>query len=342
MGRSVDGGMTIPRGHVGFDVAGLVPGAATAVTVTLPAGDAPDTWFNYGPTSAVPAPHWYPFNYDGTTGAEFDGNVVTLHYVDGLRGDADLTANGTVAGAPGGGGNQPVLPDEFDGVADEVEDAGPNNGDGNNDLTPDREQGEVASLPAFFPEEDKPYVVFEATQPDQKLCNVVALDGSTLGISRESQVPGPDELAGYNFENGFFDLHVVDVPPGGTAEVRLILPEGATPDTWFMYGPEAGNPDDHWYRFDFDAASGTGAVIDGNEVTLHFVDGQRGDNDLSANGIIGDPGAPATAIRNTLQTSGSGGGCSVLPGASVWRGGAWWLLLGMLAVRSVQRLRRKR
>ena len=28
-------------------------------------------------------------------------------------------------------------------------------------------------------------------------------------------------------------------------------------------------------------------------ITLHFVDGQRGDGDLTANGVIADPGAPA-------------------------------------------------
>ena len=49
------------------------------------------------------APHWYEFAYDGTTGAEIAGNLITLHFVDGLRGDDDLNGtNGTVVdiGAP--------------------------------------------------------------------------------------------------------------------------------------------------------------------------------------------------------------------------------------------------
>jgi hypothetical protein len=36
----------------------------------------------------------------------------------------------------------------------------------------------------------------------------------------------------------------------------------------------------------------TGAVINGNEITLHLVDGKRGDHDLTANGEIVEPGAP--------------------------------------------------
>ena len=37
----------------------------------------------------------------------------------------------------------------------------------------------------------------------------------------------------------------------------------------------------------------TGAEFDGNVITLHFVDGERGDHDLTADGIIDDPGGPA-------------------------------------------------
>ncbi|MCK5454529.1 MAG: T9SS type A sorting domain-containing protein, partial [Calditrichia bacterium] len=40
----------------------------------------------------------------------------------------------------------------------------------------------------------------------------------------------------------------------------------------------------------FDGA--TGAVIHGDTITLHFIDGQRGDRDITANGIVTEPGAP--------------------------------------------------
>jgi hypothetical protein len=62
-----------------------------------------DTYHKFGPTPASPVPHWYEFLYDGSTGAEFDGGRIILHFVDGGRGDDDLTANGRVTdiGAPG-------------------------------------------------------------------------------------------------------------------------------------------------------------------------------------------------------------------------------------------------
>lgn len=48
-------------------------------------------------------PHWYEFMYDGQTGAVIAGNVITLHFVDGLRGDDDLKADGIIIdqGGPG-------------------------------------------------------------------------------------------------------------------------------------------------------------------------------------------------------------------------------------------------
>jgi len=57
----------------------------------------------YGPTPDNPSPHWYDFMYDGTTGAEINGNEVTLHFVDGLRGDEDITVNDIIVdqGGPG-------------------------------------------------------------------------------------------------------------------------------------------------------------------------------------------------------------------------------------------------
>jgi len=51
------------------------------------------------------------------------------------------------------------------------------------------------------------------------------------------------------------------------------------------------DPTPHWYRFLYGGR--TGAIIVGRTVIVYFVDGERGDDDLSANGVIRDPGAPA-------------------------------------------------
>ena len=244
-----------------------------------------------------------------------------------MRGDADLTSDGLISGSPGGAG---VMPADLDGVADADEDAAPNGGDGNNDAIPDSQQDDVTSLPDI----NANYVTLEAVQPGHTLHYIQSLDGSTLGLA-----PAPALLAGNNFENGFFEIHVANVAPGGSAEVRITLPPGAVPDKYFMYGPEPGNPVDHWYLFDFDPASGTGAVINGNVVTLFLVDGGRGDADLTANGVIADPGGPGTPIANANATSG-GGGCSLAGGnAGLQQAGAWWLLLLLGAGYAIRRWR---
>ena len=48
-----------------------------------------------------PFQHYYYFPYDGKTGAEVRGNQI-VHFVDGQRGDHDLTVNGQIEtlGAP--------------------------------------------------------------------------------------------------------------------------------------------------------------------------------------------------------------------------------------------------
>jgi predicted outer membrane repeat protein len=98
-------GVTFPYGFFEFAVNGLASGAATTVTIYLPAGANPNTYYKYGGTPENRTPHWYEFMYDGQTqtGAKIAGNVITLYFVDGLRGDDDLTANGIIVdqGGPG-------------------------------------------------------------------------------------------------------------------------------------------------------------------------------------------------------------------------------------------------
>ncbi len=93
-----------PAGFLSFGVQGLAPGGSATVQIilhTTPTEVITNYW-KYGPTPDNPAPHWYEFLYDGTTGAEVAGNVITLHFKDGARGDADLLENGVITdpGAP--------------------------------------------------------------------------------------------------------------------------------------------------------------------------------------------------------------------------------------------------
>ncbi len=93
-------GVELPDGILSFEVAGLTAGGST--TVTIYTTKAVTGYFKYGPTPDDPTDHWYAFEYDGTTGAEIREDRVVLHFVDGLRGDSDLAANGVIddPGAP--------------------------------------------------------------------------------------------------------------------------------------------------------------------------------------------------------------------------------------------------
>lgn len=95
--------MEFPYGFFNFTITDIPPDGSTTVTITLPAGETVGTYYKYGPTPSDAVPHWYEFLYDGTTGAQISGNIITLHFVDGLRGDDDLdNTNGSVTdiGAP--------------------------------------------------------------------------------------------------------------------------------------------------------------------------------------------------------------------------------------------------
>jgi hypothetical protein len=118
----------------------------------------------------------------------------------------------------------------------------------------------------------------------------------------------PGTRAG-DFPLGFlqFTVTVPTVSGGpGAALVKLSLPpDAATPTHYYKFGPTPDNETQHWYDFAFDPSSQTGAVFPGQtdpltgevvpagQVNLHFVDGKRGDDDLSANGTIVDAGGPA-------------------------------------------------
>ncbi|MFW6147106.1 MAG: choice-of-anchor U domain-containing protein [Thermodesulfobacteriota bacterium] len=68
----------------------------------------------------------------------------------------------------------------------------------------------------------------------------------------------------------------------------MLSPPNATPATYYKYGPTPSDTTDHWYEFLYDGK--TGAEIDENIVTLHFVDGKRGDDNPIADGIVIDEG----------------------------------------------------
>lgn len=124
--------------------------------------------------------------------------------------------------------------------------------------------------------------------------SAAALDPGTQlqGLTISQTNPSPSNApAGVTFPAGFVSFQVTGVTAGGPARVQLALASGIAVNSYWQFGPEPDNVSPHWYDFAFNGT--TGAVINGNLITLHFVDGQRGDHDLTANGVIDDPGAPA-------------------------------------------------
>jgi hypothetical protein len=123
--------------------------------------------------------------------------------------------------------------------------------------------------------------------------------------------PAADPPNDVNFDYGYLDFTVAGIGAGQSTSVTLYLPVGAAPTTYYKYGKTPDNPADHWYEFLYDGQ--TGAEISGNVITLHFVDGQRGDDVLTPDGLVIDVGGPGFENTVAADTSGSsgGGGCFI-------------------------------
>jgi hypothetical protein len=133
------------------------------------------------------------------------------------------------------------------------------------------------------------------------------------GSSSDPLSSGPSDNV--TFPDGLFQFTIQGVSPGGATTVEMILPVtmGLDPSmaTFYKFGPTPQNHTPHWYQFlyhqqtDTDDASTTGAqFLDSTHILLHFVDGQRGDDDLTANGVIVDPGGPAIRLLVVVQVPG--------------------------------------
>lgn len=160
---------------------------------------------------------------------------------------------------------------------------------------------------------------------------------ATLANIAASTNPDPAGTpAGVNFSEGFFSFEVNDITPGGAVMVAMELPENFTPNTYYMYGPTPDNASPHWYEFLYDGQ--TGAEFFGNNyVVLHFVDGARGDADLTADGSVTDPGAPGIAPAAT--SSSGGGGCTLAAHgqAAGSRLDLWLLAIGLAVLASYRK-----
>lgn len=124
--------------------------------------------------------------------------------------------------------------------------------------------------------------------------------------------------AGVSFPHGFLRFTAAHCPAANGAVTVTVtypraIPAGAR---YYKYGKEPGNAVDHYYTIP--------ATINGNQVSFTLTDGERGDDDLTADGIIRDPGGIGVRTGDALQP---------IPTLSEQAWLALSALLGLLAVR---------
>jgi len=99
--------------------------------------------------------------------------------------------------------------------------------------------------------------------------------------------PSPGDAPALNFPYGFFNFTIEGLTSGETAVITISLP-GDMPTTteYWKYGPTPANQVDHWYQIPIGDNDGD------NVITIAITDGGDGDDDLTANGTITEPGGP--------------------------------------------------
>jgi len=166
---------------------------------------------------------------------------------------------------------------DSDGVSSQTEDGAPNGGDGNGDGVPDKDQPTVTSVPNGSGD-------YTTLETDAGALSAVA-----------SQAPPTPTPSGIAFPVDALSYEVVGLANGGAATVTITMPTGIPAWAYWKYGPEPGNATPHWYDFTFDGTTGARKIAP-NQLEVVLVDGGRGDDDLTANGTIVDPGAPALRL----------------------------------------------
>lgn len=116
---------------------------------------------------------------------------------------------------------------------------------------------------------------------------------------------GSPPPGGLVFPHGLFDFSLTGCAQGATIGFTIVYPQLLPSNTkYWKYGRTPTNPSLHWYSL---TTSGNHLSITGNRVTFNITDGGWGDNDLTANGGIIDPGGPAFLWPGDGGGGGDGG-----------------------------------
>ena len=147
---------------------------------------------------------------------------------------------------------------------------------------------------ALFQQEHAGLALAEGGQQGQALrlallgsANAWAIQTASTATLASTGVAAP---SGVRFPYGLVALELHAGTVGSSATVVLTYPQVLPAGTkYYKFGKTAANTTPHWYEF-------SAAVISGNTVTLTLTDGGEGDNDLTANSEIDDPGGPAVLV----------------------------------------------
>lgn len=149
-------------------------------------------------------------------------------------------------------------------------------------------QSAQASVALFAQEQT--LAIPEGPQANQPLLlTLQALNGWRVAAASTHAIANANVLlpGGVTLPYGLVYLRLEQGVQGSRATVVLTypqpLPQGAV---YYKFGRTADNAQQHWYPF-------SGARISGNTVTLTLEDGGAGDDDLTQNSVIHDPGGVA-------------------------------------------------
>ena len=114
------------------------------------------------------------------------------------------------------------------------------------------------------------------------------------------------------FPVGAFEYFITGLNPGDATTVVIKLPPGTVVNSFFKFGKRPGDDKDTCYEFLFDPLTGTGAEILNGTIVIHLIDGELGDDDLTPNGVIVEPGGPGfLSDEPPPPDTGNRNGCSL-------------------------------
>lgn len=119
--------------------------------------------------------------------------------------------------------------------------------------------------------------------------------------------------------------------PGGSASLSVTYPDPLPANTqYWKWGPTASQQQPHWYSLP--------AVVNGRVLTVQLVDGADGDDDLTVNGKIADPGGAGWLAAGPVDPGTGAGTVTAVPTLSL---SGLMGLSGLLAMAAAWLRRRK-